>query len=295
MKLGIGTVQFGLDYGISNKEGKTPPDEVVRILEIAKENCIRIIDTAALYGSSEEALGEVLPQGHSFDIVTKTPKFSESISETDVLLLEETYHQSLQKLKQSSLYGLLFHNADDLLASKGYLLWDKMMELKSRGLVRKIGVSVYTGAQIDKILEKYAIDLIQIPLNILDQRLLRAGYLEKLKRAGVEIHVRSVFLQGLLLMDPETLPPYFNSVKEHLRKYHLYLREKNLTPLQSALGFVLGIKEVDAVICGVNNYVQLLELCSAAKSSAIENFDRFALSDEAILNPAQWKMAGERS
>jgi len=290
MKLGLGAVQMGLDYGISNKNGRTIDEEVVKILEVASRNNIRIIDTAAMYGTSEEALGKALSESHRFKIVTKTPRFTASaITSDDVQRLENSFFQSLHKMKRASIYGLLIHNADDLLTENAHLLFAKMSELKQKGLVEKIGVSVYTALQIDEIIEKFQIDIIQLPINVLDQRLLISGHLSKLKKSGVEIHARSAFLQGLLLMPSETLPPFFDAMKEHLKNYHRTIHQHGLTPVQAALGFLISIPDIDFIICGVNNNTQLKEICAEAVPVESIDFSGFALNDESILNPSNWR------
>jgi len=166
---------------------------------------------------------------------------------------------------------------------------EKMLDLKHQGLVKKLGASVYTAEQIDRLLEQYELDLIQLPVNILDQRLVASGHLAKLKRAGVEIHARSVFLQGLLLMEPDTLPPYFEPVREHLRRYRAHLEGWGLSPLQAALGFVIGLEEVDVAICGVNTHQQLEELVRLAKSLPdLDRLAEFAIDAPSVLDPSRW-------
>jgi aryl-alcohol dehydrogenase-like predicted oxidoreductase len=289
MKLGLGTVQFGMNYGISNKAGQPQLNEVREILALASAKKVRCLDTAALYGNSEEVLGETLPPTHSFEIVTKTGK--------DVTRLEEVFQKSLKNLKQKNVYGLLVHNADDLIAPGGELLYKKMQELKKYGLVKKIGVSVYNNAQIDKILSRGDIDIIQLPINLLDQRLIESGHLKKLKKAGVEIHARSVFLQGLLLMLPERLPKDFDSVRKHLIDFRASVEKIGLSVLQAALGFVLNLEEVDRVLVGVNTKREFEEILLAA-SKAQESLSGLKLiaphaawNDEKILNPALWRQA----
>ena len=291
MKIGLGTAQFGMDYGISNPDGKTPEPEVKRILQAAAVRGIRIIDTAALYRDSEGVLGNTLPADHDFDIVTKTPRFSKGrITREDLDLLEEAFLRSLVSLKRSSVYGLLLHDAADPLAENGQALVERMEELRDRGLVKKIGVSVYDSRQIDGILERYRIDLVQVSLNVLDQRLLRNGRLAALKYRGIEVHARSAFLQGLLLMEFDRLPPHFSSVKPHLKKYHEFMAREGLTAVEAALGFVLGLDEVDVVVCGVNTCRQLDEICGVAARRDREMFGKFAIDDETILNPSLWRL-----
>lgn len=291
MKIGLGTVQFGIDYGISNQDGKTSLDEIEKILNVAMHNGISVIDTAAMYGTSEEALGKTLSESHRFKIVTKTPRFTSSaITSDDVQRLEDSFSQSLHKMKRASSYGLLIHNADDLLSENGHLLFAKMSELKQKSLVEKIGVSVYTALQIDEILEKFQMDIVQLPINVFDQRLLVSGHLSKLKKRGVEIHARSAFLQGLLLMSPETLPPFFDSVREHLKNYHRVIHRHGLTPVRAALGFLINIPDINFIICGVNNHTQLKEICAEAVPVESMDFSSFSLSDEFILNPSNWSI-----
>lgn len=291
MKLGLGTVQFGVDYGISNSAGQTPAPEVARILALAQQKGVRLLDTALLYGASEEALGRALPAGHGFQVVTKTLRFDAgAITAARVALMERGFLNSLDQLRAPSLYGLLIHNADDLLLENGHLLLEKLLELKQRGLVRKVGVSVYSARQIDRVLELFAPDIVQLPVNVLDQRLLQDGRLDALKQAGVEVHARSVFLQGLLLMEPDALPPYFDPIRGHLARYREMLRARGITPLAAALGFVAGLEQVDYLICGVNDHLQLEEICSALNPAPARLFAPFSLTREDMLNPAQWRV-----
>jgi aryl-alcohol dehydrogenase-like predicted oxidoreductase len=292
LKLALGTVQFGLGYGIANTQGKTPRDEVVRILGLAKKEGIAVLDTAALYGSSEEVLGDCLPTSHGFRIVTKTPQFRKpQITPEDARHLRNTFTDSLQKLGQPRVYGLLVHHADDLLADGGEYLMDAMLELKAAGRVAKVGVSVYDGAQIDHLLDRYTIDLVQTPVSVFDQRLLSAGKLAALKNMGVEIHARSLFLQGLLLMPLERIADYFAPIKQHIRNYQAYLQEKQISLLQGALAFTSACKEIDVAVVGVASTGELRGILDAWHSLPQEPFDfsGFACNDEYMVNPALWQ------
>lgn len=288
MKIGLGTVQFGLDYGVSNKGGKTPIEEVGRIIEAAAQNNVRVIDTAALYGTSEDTLGKALASNHDFDIVTKTIKFNKAaIGPDDARALEDAFAGSLSRLKARSIYGLLMHDADDLFKDGGEMLFEKMVELKEAGLVKKIGASVYTADQIDRLLSGPPVDLVQLPVNILDQRLIKGGHLARLRSAGVEVHGRSAFLQGLLLMGINDLPPFFEPIREHLGRYHCFLKREGISRVHGAIGFVTGLEEIDTVVCGVETRDQLLDILRA-KPLLAAAFEEFAISDERMLNPAKW-------
>lgn len=291
----MGTVQFGLDYGISNTMGATTSEEVKKTLKLAQKKGITLLDTAPAYGKSEEVIGNNLPDKHNFRIVTKTPTFKKSsLDKTDAQYLKETFQISLSRLKQSSLYCLLVHHAEDLFASNSNILWEAMEELKATGLVKKIGVSVYSPEQIENILAKYSPDVIQAPINVLDQRLINGGYLKQLKKQGIEIHSRSVFLQGLLLMSIEEINGYFNSLKSLLEHYHKTLKKNGISLLSAALGFVYGLPEVDYVLVGVNNKRHLEEIIETINSFDSLNqidFPNFSVKDEKLINPSLWSLS----
>ncbi len=288
-RLGLGTAQFGLDYGIANKQGKTTLDEVRDILAASAENGLRVIDTAPAYGDSEMVLGQTLPRQHRFQIVTKTPIFgTDSISPTYADRLRRSFRESLARLGQKKVYGLLVHHAEDLLAQGGEWLMDAMIALKAAGKVDKIGVSVYTGGQIDAILARYHVDLIQLPVNLFDQRLVRDGHLSELKKQGIEIHIRSVFLQGLLLMAPEDVPEHLETALPYLVRLRQDVERSGISPHEAALGFVGSIAEINCVLVGVDSRRQLLENITAFKAGANLPFETYAIADEHIVNPSLW-------
>jgi len=291
MKIGLGTAQFGMDYGISNGAGKIPITEVREILDLAGCENISVIDTASVYGNSEEVIGNNLPKNSDFSIVTKTPIFTnKSIAQKDVVTLKDTFLCSLKNLKQASIYGLLIHAPDDLLKKGGNALWDTMYDLKNQGLVKKIGISVYNGEQIDRILENFLPDLIQLPLNVFDQRLLHSGHLTKLKKMGVEIHARSVFLQGALLSKVGMLPECVKGMRSYLQRYYQFVFKNRWTPIQAALGFVLGIKEVDVAFVGVDSCSHLQDIINFAKPLDNDLFFPFIIDEDTVLNPSKWKL-----
>jgi len=290
MKLGLGTVQFGMDYGISNTRGRPSENEIKRTLEIAHEAGIRIIDTAHTYGESEAALGRNLPGNNAFRIVTKTlPLLSKDFSASDIKQVSAAFHLSLKRLRQPAIYGLLIHRASNLLAKGSDQFMTALSSLKSEGLVGKIGVSINDQRELDTVLSRFSIDMVQLPFNLLDQRLLENGSLKRLKEAGIEIHTRSVFLQGLLLMDPESLEGYFQPAREPLRKIHEYAKAQNKSPLELALHFATSRKEIDCVVIGMNHHEELVEILSATQSNPTAcDYSGLGIQDEAILNPALW-------
>ena len=291
MKIGLGAVQFGVNYGVSNTHGKTTKHEVSQILQFAYENGISLIDTATSYGSSESILGEVVTND-DWRFVTKTPNFSDNcLNSTHVNQLQESFNQSLFNLRKKNIYGLLLHSCDDLLKPGGELIFREMERLRENGKVKKIGVSAYSSKQIAAILDKFNIDLIQLPINILDQRLVSGGQLTRLKNHGVEIHARSVFLQGLLLMPLKNTPPWFDPIKETLELFHKEAKKRNMSALQLALSFVQSINEVDKIIVGINTLEHLYEVMSATSMRVnITEFSNISIDDPSFLNPANWKI-----
>ena len=291
MKIALGTAQFGMNYGLSNTHGKTDKYEVSKIIQYAYDYGISFIDTASSYGDSEKILGEVITNYYC-KLVTKTPHFSDSyIDNLHVVKLKESFHQSLFNLKQKDIYGLLLHSCDDLLKPGGGLLLQEMEDLKSIGVVKKIGVSLYNSEQIDIVLSKFNIDLVQLPINIFDQQLLTGGWLEKLKDFDVEIHARSAFLQGLLLMTNDLVPPYFFPIKKNLEAFYKSAKELSLSQLELALGYVMGVSEIDQVVVGVNTVEQLKEIIKATQVQINPmEFSDISINDPAFTNPSLWKV-----
>lgn len=287
-KLGLGTVQWGLTYGVSNRAGQTPREEVNAILTEARSIGIQVLDTASLYGEAEEIVGK--NSLDTFRIITKTPKFAcPIITQKMADELRNVFFESLRRLSCKQIYGLLIHHADDLLTSGGDTLVQVLKNLKTRGLVQKIGISVYDGQQIDRILTFFKPDIVQLPLSVLDQRLLKSGHIGKLKSYGTEIHVRSVFLQGLLLMPLNQISFYFDPIRNLLKKWHDAAKQQGMTLTQAALSFVRDIPEVDTVLVGVNNLAQF-RTC-VQDFSVDGSFDALALAcdNPAFVNPVNWK------
>ena len=250
-KLGLGTVQWGLPYGVANQHGITTPETVTALLGEAGQYGIAVLDTASLYGKSEAVLGMNPLEG--FKVVTKTPRFTTlHISDIEANQLGATFQQSLNLLKCKKTYALLIHHADNLLVPGGDKLLAAMRQLKEKGLIEKIGVSVYDSTQVDALLKKFTPDLIQLPLNVMDQRMLASGHLELLKNKGVEIHVRSVFLQGLLLMPLSNISAFFEPIRPLLTHWHAAALTQGLTANQAALNFVKNLPYIDTALAGLH-------------------------------------------
>ena len=279
-KLALGTAQFGLDYGITNSEGKVQVEEVELILGCAKENSINTLDTAASYGNSEEVLGSI---GISdFQIITKTIPLKNGVDE-----VIKHFKQSLTFLNKSSVNGLLIHNVNEIEHKNFNTLFKELTELKRQGLVNKIGFSIYTPEQVDFLLKNFDFDLIQVPFNIFDNRLIQGGQLQALNNKGMEVHARSVFLQGVIL-DFNNLSNYFSPWKKEFSIYQETVKDNGLSLLECALNFVLNIREIDKVLVGVNSERQLKEIVQVVKRRS--NLSAYPINDINLLNPSLWKI-----
>lgn len=284
-KLSIGTAQFGLDYGISNSGGQTSQSELNTILTIAKNQGIETLDTARAYGNSELAIGRSpLVSSGAFQIVTKIADTFKSP--------EKNLVDSLKNLGVDRIYGLLAHNFDLVYENPDY--YNKMCLLKNDGKVSKVGVSLYTPSQLQYLIDnKINIDIVQLPYSILDQRF--SPYFDELKKLKIEIHVRSVFLQGLLFMKSENVSPYFIKILPVLHKIREISNIINVPISALALNFALLNNGIEKVIVGCNNSDQfnenIITLDSSSKvKSVYEQLATLGIEDENILLPYNWKL-----
>lgn len=290
-RLGIGTVQFGQDYGVNNAGGRTPEAEARRIVERAAAAGCKTIDTAAAYGDAEDVLGRILVAGTPYRIVTKSVALGgQIVDDAAEARFREGFHASLRRLTRPSVYGLLVHHAADLLAPGGERLYRALTAWRNDGIVERIGVSVYERAQIDAVLDRFDIDLVQLPFSVLDQRLLADGTLNRLKERGVEIHARSVFLQGLLLMERGSMPAYFAPVRPLLNAWDDRVAASGLLPVAAAVAYVLGTPQVDCAIVGFDSLVQLDALLGADLRLLPFATADLACSDPAFVNPGKWRL-----
>jgi aryl-alcohol dehydrogenase-like predicted oxidoreductase len=276
MKLGLGTVQFGQAYGVSNTRGQVSHAEAAAILARAAAAGINVLDTAANYGEAESVLASL--DTAPFRIVTKTPPVKIGIE-----AVIARARQSADRLKPDT---LLVHAAADLDAPG---LWPALQELKAEGVFSKIGISTYFADDPAALAKRFRPDVMQLPFSLLDQRLLQDGSLARLKELGVEIHARSLFLQGLMLMPPGNLPAHLRGAGPHLKSLRARLAKAGSTLLTAALGFVLSRPEIDIALVGVTARDELEEIVSAtALPLPALDWSACALDDERILTPSLW-------
>ena len=284
-RLALGTVQFGLSYGIANHEGQIPQEAGKGILDLAAENGIDTIDTAIAYGDSELRLGEIGVR--SWRIISKLPVIPENCS--DILQwVTEAVGGSMQRLKVKKLNGLLLHRSQQLLEKNGDRLYSILQALRQDGVVEKIGVSIYDPSELDTLCARFQFDLVQAPFNILDRRLIDSGWLDRLSDLDTELHVRSVFLQGLLLMSTFDRPGKFKSWEPLWSDWDRWLYHNGITPLQACLRYALSFPQISKVIVGVDSQKQLREIISASSGDFPELWDTLKTNDLCLINPANW-------
>jgi len=287
-RLGLGSVQWGMPYGIANRHGQPGQDVVAALVHRAIAAGIDVIDTAHEYGEAEARLGQTgaVPAGIRF--ITKTAVARDAGADR-VAVAEAGFTASLQRLGRPAVAGLLMHDGDSLLAPDGERLWAWMQQQYRAGRAEKIGVSVYQPEALDRILDRYSLDIVQLPFSIYDQRFARQGLFDRLRAKGVEVHIRSSFLQGLLLLPAAELPPHFTALRPHQAKLHAACAALGLSPLAAALHFCLTEPRIDRVILGCETMAQLEQLLLAtAEPADVTALADFALNDESILLPMHW-------
>jgi aryl-alcohol dehydrogenase-like predicted oxidoreductase len=285
MKLAIGTAQFGMSYGINNSAGKVSQGAIKQILNYAASVGISSIDTAIAYGDSEKSLGRAGVE--NFDVISKLPPIPENCTNVAKWILHEV-KGSLSRLGVRSIYGFMLHRPDQLYGPMGNKILASLMDLKSAGLVRKIGVSVYDPSELDRFFSLLDFDIVQCPYNLMDRRLVSSGWLDKLNMSGVEVHIRSSFLQGLLLMERNVIPSKFEKWKNYWDKWDEWVRDNNVTRLRGCLSYCLSCEGVDKVVVGVDKVSQLEEIVASANSKVINSLPELSCSDPNLINPANW-------
>ena len=282
MKLAIGTVQFGINYGINNKNGIPSDIDVAEIFDLSIKNNIKYLDTSISYGNSEERISKLA--NNKFNIITKSNDVKNSEELSSSILT------SLSSLKTESVYGFLFHNSDNLI--NNHDLWSTLVKFKNEKKVNKIGYSIYDTNQIDYLLDKGFIpDIVQLPYSLLDRKFEK--YFMKLKKLGTEIHVRSVFLQGLYFMNNKKLPEKLLPLRKYLDNIDCICRKFNVSIGELALNFVNENKFIDKIIMGVDSSTQLNQNIQMIKNWDNNNninklINKIIVKEQDLLSPINW-------
>lgn len=288
----LGTAQFGMLYGITNKDGMVPESEIREILESAHNSGIRWLDTAQSYGISESLIGRMKPSNSEFKMMTKLCIGGvESITSESYRGWEESIQQSCDNLGVSVIDALLVHDSSALSCQMSGHLIEWLRDVRARGIVSKIGVSIYEGHEIEGV-PCDLLEVVQLPLSIYDQRVIRNGTLSRLKAIGAKVFARSIFLQGLLLTDPSEWPAWIESgLVERHRLLTDYAAMQGCSMLELILGFCKSQSLVDGFVFGVYSNLQILEMIkswSMESYSPTEDMAEWGLTDTMLIDPRSW-------
>ena len=287
-RLGLGTVQFGQIYGVANQRGKIPKQEAFEILKHAQITGLKTLDTSVAYGNSENIIGELTSEGQfSFEVISKILVGSDRFSKDH---MDRALHDSLHRLRNSQLYGCLIHRFDDFL--KHDHLWEILEGFKKNGFVKKTGFSLYHPHELELILDRgISPDIIQVPLSVFDRRFEKS--FKMLKEGRTEIHVRSVFLQGLVFLTPDRLKGNLCKAKTQLEKLQKLSAAKGISINALCLNYVLLNPFINKVIMGCDSLehfkkniedLEFFEKVSCLKSE----LEDLTIEDEDVLLPYKW-------
>jgi hypothetical protein len=285
IKIGLGTAQFGLAYGIANQQGQLTREAAKEMLQLASQEGIDVLDTAIAYGDSEACLGEIGTQ--SFKLVTKLPQAPEDCADVNAWVHAQV-QASLSRLKVKAIDGLLLHRPQQLLAAGGKALFQALQNLKQAGLVKKVGVSIYAPNELDALTAQYHFDLVQSPFNLVDRRLHTSGWLQRLNDEGIEIHTRSAFLQGLLLIPRARIPAKFSPWTALWDKWHTWLVAEHIDAVHACLAYPLSFAQIGRVIVGADSENHLQQILDMAQRATPASFPDLSCEEDALINPALW-------
>lgn len=291
-KLCLGTAQFGLSYGISNTVGQVSETEVANLLARGDKKGVCWLDTAQAYGDAEEVIGRNLPRPNKYGLISKlAPQTQPVFTTRDTERWEKELQSSRRRLGVEVLDALLLHSTKDLLKPGGDLLEGWLVGLRKRGLVRRLGLSIYNAVELDRINPTLQ-EVVQLPLSLFDQRLLHDGTLKRLRANGTAIHARSVYLQGLLLMPATQWPDWVGpEVRSHQRSLEELANKKKCRMIDLALGFARDQVDLEAIVvgvCSVRELNELEEAWSCRSPWGEEEWRAWQLKDPLILDPRCW-------
>ena len=284
-KLILGTVQLGIPYGINNKLGQPSAERAFEILSSAHDNGIKFLDTAAAYGDSERIIGDYHKRTDKrFSVITKFHVKSG-------VAIQDQVDEALQRLDKKDLDVLQLHSYQDLIEYPQVL--GILSDLKDKGLIGKIGVSLYTNSEIEATLSSKEIDVIQVPFNLLDNDYQRGSLLKEAKKQGKIVHVRSIFLQGLFFKDTEELPINLLPLKPYLIRLRELIDQYGISMADLALSYAMSKEYIDGVLIGIDSVKQLEENIASLSTPvpvALTNLiDNVKVDSVDLLNPSNWQ------
>ena len=282
----LGGAQLGLPYGILNGGETLSREEVARILDTAVDHGIDSIDTAIAYGQSESIIGET--SQNRFNIISKLPPLPVDISNVSEWVHSQV-QGSLSRLKCTSLDALLLHRPQDLTGAQGVELYAAIESLMAEKMIHRFGVSIYSPDDLEGIIDTFEIHVVQAPLNVFDRRIL--GVTDQLSALDIEVHVRSVFLQGVLIASPQDRPHRFEPWSEHFALFDEWVRSSEVSAMACCMGFALQQPGIAKLVIGTTSAESLDEIMNSIPNSVLEVPTHLQSSVEQLIDPRFWNAA----
>jgi aryl-alcohol dehydrogenase-like predicted oxidoreductase len=282
-KIVLGSANFSSGYGLRKSKGISVKD-LNKIYKILIRNNINSIDTAFSYPESEKKISS--SKLKKLNISTKI-SFLNYNKKSSVPILN-LVKKSLKKFKKNFFYSIYFHNSKDLFGPNGKKFYEDIVQLKKKKLIKKIGVSVYSPEELKKLLKNYYFDIVQIPINVFDRRFLKKNYLQKLKKKGIEIYARSIFLQGILLLNKKSLPKYFKKWSKIFQKWDEWNINNHQKKILTCINFVKKIKYLDKIVIGVSNSEQMKEIIKLTRIKKIKYPKKIFSTSKSLVDPRLW-------
>ncbi|MDO1445137.1 aldo/keto reductase [Rhodocytophaga aerolata] len=283
-KLILGTVQLGMNYGINNTTGKPTEEEAIQLLSYAARQGVKLLDTAPAYGTALQVIEKYQANNPPFNIISKF-----TVTHDSSIILNQV-QQQLQALQIPSFYCYHYHKFSDF--TKFPQLQKDLINLKEKGLIERIGVSIYTNEEMRMAINSPFIDVIQLPFNLLDNTNLRGEVVEKAKLQDKEIHIRSVFLQGLFFKEMQSIPGKLRPLIPYLEQIRHMAHQNELTVQELAMAYVFTNPYIDYVLIGIDSQQQLASnlqfLNKVVDAECIRLIDTIRVKEFELLNPVNW-------
>jgi aryl-alcohol dehydrogenase-like predicted oxidoreductase len=282
-KVILGSANFDQKYGI--RKNSIKKNDIKKLLNIAVKNKIKLIDTSPSYNESEKIIGKL--NNKRFQVISKIAKLPKNTKKSEIKKkMTKNVLISLKKLKIKRFECLLLHNAESLLGKNGQEIYLSLKDIKKSGLTKKIGLSIYNYTKLNKIINKYKIDLIQAPLNIFDQRLITTGWLKKLKQKKIEVHARSIFLQGTLLLKKNEIPKKLKKFNKEWSYWDSWIKKNKLNRLHTCVQFVLNQSRLNGIVLACDNISQFKEILKIKKKNFLT--PQFNIKNIKLIDPRKW-------
>jgi aryl-alcohol dehydrogenase-like predicted oxidoreductase len=286
-RLALGTAQFGLPYGIANTQGQVNLLQAELMLGAARDAGIDTLDTAISYGEAEELLGRIGVVG--FRLISKIPALRDPVGAVDDWIMAQV-EASLERLRVPRLGGLLLHAPDDLLGPNGPAIVRGLQRARDAGLAERVGLSVYSPEQLAALIDRLPLEIVQIPANVFDRRFAQTDWLDRLAMSGIEVHARSAFLQGLLLMPSDRVPSKFAPYRTLIDRWHAWLAGEaaGTSPVQACLAHVASYPGIARLVVGADSFEQLQDIIEAVSGAPLRAPESLTSPATPLINPAQW-------